>query len=141
MPAEAGWSLVWTRPSDIASSSGLQPLYGEPFVVAATASIERTAPLAASATAGMVVAVAVDPPEVGPCGSELSPRTTSILSIGMPVLSLTTWAKTVYVPVPMSCVAQLARAVPSSLSCTLASQGPRQAPQEAAAIPQPRITS
>ena len=42
-----------------------------------------------------MVAVAVEPPDVGPGGSELLPRTDWISETGMPVLSLTIWAMTV----------------------------------------------
>ena len=42
-------------------------------------------------------------------------------------------------PVPMSCVPQATRAVPSSRSWTLASAGNRAATQAAPAIPQPSV--
>ena len=60
-----------------------------PLVPAATVRTTFTAALEASLIAGMKVDVAVEPPEVGPGGSELLPRTTFTLSTGMPVLSLT----------------------------------------------------
>src|ERR1700723_2328137 len=59
----------------------------------------------------------------------------------IPVFALTAWAKIVYVPVPMSCVAQLTRTVPSLFSATATSHGMRKAPHEAHAIPQPRTSS
>jgi hypothetical protein len=39
--------------------------------------------------------VTMEPPDMGPVGSALSPRMTSMRSIGMPVFSCSTWAKTV----------------------------------------------
>jgi len=77
------------------SPPALARLKGEDGMVCAAAMTRSTAPLVAAETAGRIVAVTVEPPEVGPSGSELSPRTTSILSMGMPVFSETTWAKTV----------------------------------------------
>ena len=72
---------------------------------------------AAAKTAGTTDPVAIEPPESGPSGSDVSPSATSILSSGTPVFCEASCARIVYVPVPMSCVAQATRAVPSSRSC------------------------
>ena len=87
---------------------------------------------AAWMTAGTTDAVAIDPPEIGPLGSRLSPSATSTLFTGTPVLSAVICARIVYVPVPMSWVQQATRAEPSSRSSTLASAEKRVAIQEAA---------
>src|SRR5207302_9827835 len=112
---------------------------GDPAVVTATVSSDEIAPSAAAKTAGTMDAVAIEPPDVGPSGSEVSPSATSILSSGIPVLSETSCARIVYVPVPMSCVADATRAVPSSRRCTLAAAGNRAAIHEQPAIPQPKV--
>ena len=80
---------------------------------------------AAPNTAGITELVAKDPPEIGPSGSALSPNSTSILSSGTPVFCDASCARIVYVPVPMSCVAQATRTVPSSRSSRLASAAKR----------------
>jgi hypothetical protein len=46
-------------------------------------------------TAGMIEAVTIEPPEIGPGGSDVSPRTTLILSREIPVFALTTCARIV----------------------------------------------
>src|ERR671913_2632693 len=94
---------------------------------------------AASITAGTTDEVAIDPPEIGPLGNRLSPSATSTLFTGTPVLSAVICARTVYVPVPMSCVQQATRAVPSSRSSTLALAAKRVAVQDAPAIPHPSV--
>src|SRR5215475_8006193 len=104
-------------------------------------STDFTAAFEAAAMAGTTEAVTHEPPESGPAGSDVSPSTTCTLSTGMPVLSLTTCAKIVYVPVPISCVAQLTRAVPSLFSETDTCAAIRNAPQDAQAMPQPSIKS
>src|SRR5262249_51850368 len=122
-----------------ARSSGLRLANGDPGVVAATLSSDATAPSAAARTAGTTDAVAIEPPEIGPAGSALSPSATSTLSSGTPVFCAASDARMVQVPVPMSCVAQATRAVPSSRSWTLASAGNRAATQEHPAVPQPSV--
>src|ERR671919_350311 len=95
---------------------------------------------AAWMTAGTTDAVAIDPPEIGPLGSRLSPRATSTFVTGTPVLSAVICARTVYVPVPMSCVQQATRAEPSSRSSTLALAEKRVAGHDALATPQPSVS-
>ena len=57
---------------------------GEPDVVVATVNKELIALSAASRTAGITDAVAIEPPDTGPSGSDVSPRATSTLSSGTP---------------------------------------------------------
>src|SRR6185312_13052498 len=71
----------------------------------------------------------------------VSPSSTSILSTGRPVLSLTICARIVYVPMPGSCAAQLTVALPSSFNITVAWHPPLHAPHDAAATPQPSTRS
>ena len=94
---------------------------------------------AAAKTAGTTDPVTIEPPETGPSGSDVSPSATSILSSGTPVFCEASCARIVYVPVPMSCVPQATRAVPSSRSWTLASAGKRAAIHVHPAIPQPSV--
>ena len=94
---------------------------------------------AAAKTAGITEPVAIEPPEIGPSGSDVSPSATSILSSGTPVFSEASCARIVYVPVPMSCVPHATRAVPSSRSCTVASAGKRAAIHVHPAMPQPSV--
>ena len=94
---------------------------------------------AALKTAGITELVASEPPEIGPSGSALSPSSTSILLTGTPVFSDASCARIVYVPVPMSCVAQAMRTVPSSRNCMFASAANRPATHVAPAMPQPRV--
>ena len=106
-PREASPSaLTNTRPPSNASSSGLRFSNGDPGVFVATSRSAAMALSAAWITAGTTDAVAIDPPEIGPLGSRLSPSATSTLFTGTPVLSAVICARTVYVPVPMSCVQQ-----------------------------------
>ena len=60
---------------------------GDPGVVVATVSSDPIALSAAAKTAGTTDPVAIEPPEIGPAGSDVSPSTTSILSSGTPVFS------------------------------------------------------
>ena len=112
---------------------------GDPGVFVATVSSDATALSAAANTAGTIEPVTIEPPEIGPSGSDVSPNMTSTLSSGTPVLSETSCARIVYVPVPMSCVPDATRALPSSRSWTLASAGNRAATHAAPAKPHPRI--
>ena len=89
--------------------------------------------------AGITELVTIEPPETGPGGRDVSPITTSIFSSGTPVFCEVSCARFVYVPVPMSCVPQATRAVPSSRSWTLASAGKRAAIHAAPAVPQPSV--
>src|SRR5215469_13751738 len=82
----------------------------------------------------------MDPPERGPGGNVVSPSSTSTLSTGTPVLADASCARTVYVPVPMSCVALARRQVPSSRKCMLAEASKRAAIHEHPAMPQPNLT-
>src|SRR5918997_4761705 len=92
---------------------------------------------AAANTAGTIEAVASEPPEVGPSGSDVSPSATSTLSSATPVRYDASCARLVYVPVPMSCVAQATRTVPSARNSTVAAAENRAAIQAQPAIPQP----
>src|ERR1043166_9508134 len=112
---------------------------GEPGVETATISSDVIASSAALKTAGITELVASEPPEIGPSGRELSPNSTSILLSATPIFSAASCARIVYVPVPMSCVAQATRTVPSSRNCTFASAANRPATQAAPAIPQPSV--
>ena len=94
---------------------------------------------AAAKTAGTTDPVTIEPPEIGPSGSDVSPSATSTLSSGTPVFCAASCARIVYVPVPMSCVPQATRAVPSSRSWTLASAANRAAIHVHPAIPQPSV--
>ncbi len=91
----AGWVLMWTLPSDMARESAVLPWKGEDSDWIAVVMAVLMALSVASAMAGRTVAVAVLPPEVGPGVRLLSPRMTRTRLTGMPVRSLTTWAKTV----------------------------------------------
>src|SRR5438270_13685659 len=94
---------------------------------------------AAWKTAGTTELVANEPPESGPAGSDVSPSATSTLSSGTPVFCEASWARIVYIPVPMSCVADATRAVPSSRRSTLAAEENRPAIHEQPDIPQPSV--
>src|SRR6478672_10420122 len=61
----------------------------------------------AAFTAGVTLAVVIDPPETGAGGNRESPRDAVIRSVGMPSVSAAICVMVVYVPVPMSCVALL----------------------------------
>jgi len=111
----------------------------DPGVVIATLRSDAIALSAAAKTAGTTEPVTSEPPEIGPTGSVVSPSTTSILSSGTPVFCEASWARIVYVPVPMSCVPQATRTVPSSRSWTLASAGNRAAIHAAPPVPQPSV--
>src|SRR5579862_1877447 len=74
---------------------------------------------AAARTAGAVVAMVWEPPELGPCGKRESPNFISTLSIGSPNMSAMICAMIVYVPVPMSWVQQAATACPSAYNFNL----------------------
>src|SRR6266404_1918758 len=132
-------ALANTRPDSKARSSRARFPNGDPDSVVATVSSEVIALSAASKTAGTIDPVTNDPPEIGPGGSDVSPSTTSILLSGTPVLSETSWARIVYVPVPMSCVPHATRALPSSRSSTLACAGNRPDIHAAPDTPHPRI--
>src|SRR6202789_4296508 len=95
VPEDAGWDLAWMRPSVTVRVLASWPLKGELGAWTAMASTFFTAASTPSTMEGMTLAVAVEPPDMGPGGRELSPRMTSTLSTGMPVLSETTCAMTV----------------------------------------------
>src|SRR6478609_554346 len=139
VPFEGPSALIKIRPFSTARSSGLWLAKGDPGVDTATIFSEPIAWSAAKSTAFTTDAVAMDPPESGPAGSEVSPSSTSTLSSGTPVLAEANCARTVYVPVPISCVALATRQVPSSLSCTFAAASKRAATHEHPAIPQPNV--
>src|SRR4030095_15068344 len=82
-----------TLPAWRAKSSGLRFSNGPPGVDVAAVNKERIAPSAADQTAGITEAVVIEPPEIGPAGSDVSPRATSILSSVMPVFSDTICAR------------------------------------------------
>src|SRR6267142_892070 len=128
-----------TRPFSNPSSSGLWPSNGEPGVDTATIINDPIALSAAARTAGTIDGVAIEPPESGPSGSVVSPSATSTFSIGTPVRYEAICARFVYVPVPMSWVAEATRAVPSSRSCRLAAASNRAAIHEQLAIPHPSV--
>src|SRR5262245_35109933 len=88
-------ALTNTRPAWNARSPVLWFSNGDAGPVVATVSSELIALSAASKTAGTTEPVTSDPPEIGPGGSDVSPRTTSTLLTGTPVLSETSWARTV----------------------------------------------
>src|SRR5207248_9042209 len=132
-------ALAKIRPDSKARLSRVRFPNGDPGSVVATASSEVIALSAASKTAGTIEPVTNDPPEIGPGGSDVSPSTTSILLSGTPVLSETSCARIVYVPVPMSCVPHATRALPSSRSSTVACAGNRPEIQAAPDMPHPRI--
>jgi hypothetical protein len=121
------------------NSSSLRFSNGDPGVVVARVNSDAIALSAAAKTAGITDPVTIEPPEMGPSGSDVSPSATSTLSSGRPVFSAASCARIVYVPVPMSCVPHATRAVPSSRSWTLASAGKRAAIHAHPAIPQPRM--
>ena len=141
-PPAGPLALTKTRPSSNANSSGLRFSNGDPGVVVAIVSSDAIALSAAAKTAGTTDPVAIEPPETGPSGSDVSPSATSTLSSGTPVFSEASCARIVYVPVPMSCVPHATRVVPSSRSCTLASaaksrgdpRGPSHSPAERQSI-------
>src|SRR5262249_13400827 len=112
----------------------------DPIVPVAVVMRDAIALSAAASTAGTIDAVASEPPEVGPSGSDVSPRATSTLSCGTPVLCDASCARLLYVPVPMSCVAQATRTVPSARNSTVAAAGNRAAIHAQPAIPQPNVT-
>src|SRR5580704_5694190 len=141
MPLSGGLLFSWTLPFVSAKSLNILPLKGEFVACVAVYNSVEIAWSDAAHTAGITEAVAIEPPESGPGGRDVSPRTTLIRSRGTPVLALTICARIVYVPVPMSWVAQATRTVPSLLSSTFASQGRRSAIHEHAAIPQPNMRS
>src|ERR1700760_963048 len=95
--------------------------------------------LAASWTAGITLAVTHGPPEIGPRGKLVSPNTTSMRSFGKPVRSATTFDRTVYVPVPISCVAHDTLAVPFDKSSTVACASQLSASHEHPATPRPKV--
>src|SRR5438445_13358404 len=132
-------ALANTRPDSKARSPRVRFPNGDPGSVIATVRSEVIALSAASKTAGTIEPVTNDPPEIGPGGSDVSPSTTSILLRGTPVLSETSCARIVYVPVPMSCVPHATRALPSSRNSTLAAAANRAAIHAAPAIPQPSV--
>src|SRR5690349_18979706 len=82
---------------------------------------------AAAFTAGMTLAVVMDPPETGAGGRSESPSSARILPGGRPNTSAATWVIVVYVPVPMSCVALATLTEPSDSMRTLAAPGERYA--------------
>ena len=128
------------RPPSSARSVGWRPRKGDPGVPTATNISEVIAWSAALKTAGITELVASEPPEIGPSGSALSPSSTSILSTGTPVFSDASCARIVYVPVPMSCVAQATRMVPSSRNCMFAPAANLPAAHTAPAMPQPSFS-
>ncbi|MNT89328.1 hypothetical protein D3C72_2300380 [compost metagenome] len=79
--------------------------------------------------------MAHEPQATGAAGNAESPSLTSIFSNGRPVSSLTVCATIVYMPVPMSWIAQVTAAVPSLRRSTRASAGVRQASQLHTAMP------
>ena len=88
------------------------------------------ASFAARRTAGPTDASVSDPALIGPYGP-------SVFSI--PSSSAHTCARTVRVPVPMSCVPARSTTVPSALKCTVAyAGGPPPPPQICVAMPSPR---
>ena len=80
-----------------------------PALSSRTVNSDAMALSAAAKTAGITDPVAIEPPEIGPSGSDVSPSATSTLSSGTPVLSAASCARIVYVPVPMSCVPHATR--------------------------------
>src|SRR5438552_16124695 len=78
-------ALTNTLPASNARSSDLRRSKGVPGVEVAIFSSDSIALSAAAHTAGITELVAIEPPEIGPGGREVSPSATSILSSGTPV--------------------------------------------------------
>ena len=66
----------------------------------------------------------VEPPEPGPAGKRVSPISTRMRSGAMPSSSATAMARTVRVPVPMSCTALLTTTAPSRWTFTITFHAP-----------------
>src|SRR5262249_59069376 len=127
-------------PSLKARSSGWRFSNRDPAVRVAIVLSDAIALSAATSTAGTIDGVAIEPPESGPSGSDVSPSATSTLSRETPVLCDASCARFVYVPVPMSCVAQATWTVPSARNSTVAAACNRAATHAHPAIPQPNVT-
>src|SRR5262249_19717156 len=85
-PCAAPSAFTKIRPPSNASSSVLRFANVDPGVVVATVCNDAMAASAAPKTAGTPDWAALEPPESGPAGSDVSPSATSTLSSGTPVL-------------------------------------------------------
>ena len=123
----------------IAPASSRSSAFGVSSTPAAAPSSCSRASCAASRTAGPTDARVIEPADIGPNGPVLSPICTRTSSSSTPSSSAQICARTVRVPVPMSCVPAVRTTEPSGSTCTVAyAGGPPPPPQICDAMPMPR---
>ena len=124
-------------PSTSATSSGVASASGE-FGICLARRNSSTRTASAVVTIPFDTEAAIhDPPSTGDCGNVESPSLIVTLSSGNPSISAATCAMIVYVPVPMSEVAQETSAWPLAVSRMRTAIGTCSASQTPVAIPQP----
>src|SRR5262245_24810440 len=105
-PARPVFCLATIMPSASATSSTCRSASGESGIFCARPSSSLRTSSAVAAMACATEAAVHDPPSTIECGKVESPSFTVTLSMGTPSMSAATCAMTVYVPVPISDVAQ-----------------------------------
>ena len=91
----------------------------------------------AASTAGPTLLVSHEPPLTGACGNSESPSSKRTLPVPTPIAAAVIWVMPVYVPVPISCVAERTTTRPSLHRLARAAAGICLAGYAAVAKPQP----